>query len=98
VSPKVRNCSSDISSGESFACRAYGDQSQIFCLGQQAHRAQYGSKALDHGRAWHRNLSLFESDDRKTRKGFEQFAGAKQEVGIVRPTEPFVAAREGLVD
>jgi hypothetical protein len=53
---------------------------------------------LDYRRAWHRNLSLFESDDREAGKGFEQLAGAKQEIGIARPAEAFVAAREGLVD
>jgi hypothetical protein len=71
---------------------------QIYCLRQRAHRAEYGGKALDHGGAWYRNLSLFEGDDRKGCKGFEQLAGAKQEIGIARPAEAFVAAREGLVD
>jgi len=37
-------------------------------------------------------------DDRKRCKGFEQLAGAKQEIGITWPAEAFVAAREGLVD
>ena len=45
-----------------------------------------------------RDLSLFEGDDRKRGKGFEQLAGAKQEIGIAWPAEAFVAAREGLVD
>ena len=71
---------------------------QIYCLRQRAHRAEYGGKALEHGGAWYRNLSLFEGDDRKGCKGFEQLAGAKQEIGIARPAEAFVAAREGLVE
>jgi hypothetical protein len=41
---------------------------------------------------------LFEGDDRKRCKGFEQLAGAKQEIRIAWPTKAFVAAREGLVD
>ena len=71
---------------------------RIYCLRQRAHLAEYGGKALDHGGAWYRDLSLFEGDDRKGCKGFEQLAGAKQEIGIARPAEAFVAAREGLVD
>jgi len=71
---------------------------QIYCLRQRAHRAEYGGKALDHGGAWHRNRSLFEGDNREGCKGLEQLAGAKQEIGIARPAEAFVAAREGLVD
>ena len=47
---------------------------------------------------WYRNLSLFKGDDRKRCKGFEQLAGAKQEIGIAWPAKAFVAAREGLVD
>src|SRR5579859_6716095 len=58
----------------------------------------YGGEALDHSRVWDRNLSLFEGDDRKSCKGLEQLAGAKQEIGIARPAEAFVAAREGFVD
>jgi hypothetical protein len=38
----------------------------------KAHRPADGGKALDHGRARDRNLSLFEHDDREGRKSFEQ--------------------------
>lgn len=54
-------------------------------------------KALDHGRARDRNLSLFEHDDREGRKSFEQLTRAKQEIGTARRAEASVAAREGPV-
>jgi hypothetical protein len=53
-----------------FGSSAY-PAAQLCCLRQRAYRAEYGCKALDHGRAWYRNLSLFEGDDRKPCKGFE---------------------------
>ena len=42
---------------------------QIYCLRQRAHLAEYGGKALNHGGAWYRNLSLFEGDDRRGEAG-----------------------------
>ena len=39
---------------------------QIYCLRQRAHWAAYGGKALDHGGAWYRNLSLFEGDEARS--------------------------------
>ena len=53
---------------------------------------------LDYGRPGHRNFALLEGDHGQHRKGVEQFAGAQQEIGVVRASEPLVAAREGLVD
>src|SRR3974390_356280 len=93
--------SSDISSPAAFgfvSLTRRPESVQIYCLRQWTQRAEHGGKALNHGVAWCRNLSLLEGDDRKGCKGFEQLAGAKQEIGIARPTEAFVAAREGLVD
>src|SRR6516165_3033241 len=93
--------SSDISSSAAFGFVSLPrrpESVQIYCLRQRTHRAEHGGKALDHGGTRYRNLSLLEGDDRKGCKSFEQLAGAKQEIGIARPAEAFVAAREGLVD
>src|SRR5215472_984734 len=78
--------------------RRLNKKPSILLLRQRAQRAAYGGNALDHDGAWCRNLSLFEGDDRKSGKGFEQLAGAKQEIGIAWMAEAFVAARERLVD
>src|SRR5580704_5109768 len=70
----------------------------IRTFGQQAERAVYRGDALDHRGARNADLALLESGNRQTGKGFEQFAGPQQEIGVVRPPQPFVAGGKGLVD
>src|SRR5438132_4196725 len=67
-------------------------------LGQSAERAVNSGNALDHRRARGGDLALLENDNRQAGKGFEQFAGPQQEIGVARPPQPLVAHGEGLVD
>jgi hypothetical protein len=66
-------------------------------LRQAPERTGNRRDALDNGGPRRRDFALLEGDHRRRRKSVEQFAGAEQEIGVVRAPEPLVAARKGLV-
>ena len=67
-------------------------------LRQAPERTGNRRDALDNGGPRRRDFALLEGDHRQRRKSVEQFAGAEQEIGVVRAPEPLVAARKGLLD
>src|SRR5438094_601922 len=77
---------------------AYPLRRSRYLFRQMPERAGDDGNPLDRSRTRLRDLALLEGDDREPGKGFEQFAGPQQEIGVAGTAEPLVADHEGLVE